>query len=577
MRFNHLHQLLIRPTAKMPRFQIRVWFGFSLALVLGYGLLALQKAFSGDYIVQDDARQHVFWMQRFIDSDLFPNDLIANYFQSVAPVGYASFYRLGATIGIHPLLLNKLLPLLLGLITAGYFWGLCLEILPIPAFGWLTSLLFHQTLWNRDDLISATPRAFAYPLFVAFLYYFVRRSPLPCLGLIALLGCFYPQFVFLCAGLLIVQLLDWRHGRPCVSKNHSDYAFSAVGLGVALVVMLPYALTASEFGPTISPAIAKQLPEFLQGGRSEFFQNSPIGFWWSGRSGLFPKALLVPPILGTVVLLPFLLAYRSRIAVFRYLTPQLKLLPQLLMVSVGMFLLAHLLLFKLHLPSRYTGYSFRIIVVVAAGIGLFALLDLVLQFCTRPTRLSIPVQQFLGLSLFVMVGTILLFYPSAMKRFLPGYMVGNQPALYAFFQQQPKDSVIAALAREADNLPTFAQRSVLVSQELSIPYHWGYYRQIRQRTIELIQAQYSSTLTSAQALIQRYGVDFWLLDRSAFTPEYLDKSRWLRQFQPTTQQAIAQLQRGEMPALSQRLSTCSVFESQQFVVLRADCILSDRR
>jgi hypothetical protein len=63
--------------------------------------------------VQDDAQQHVFWMRRFIDPQLFPNDLIADYFQSVAQPGYKAIYQLAAAIGIDPMVFNKLLPIVL--------------------------------------------------------------------------------------------------------------------------------------------------------------------------------------------------------------------------------------------------------------------------------------------------------------------------------------------------------------------------------------------------------------------------------------------------------------------------------
>jgi len=53
-------------------------------------------------MVQDDARQHVFWMQRFLDPALFPRDLIADYFQSVAPAGYTAIYQMMAGVGINP-------------------------------------------------------------------------------------------------------------------------------------------------------------------------------------------------------------------------------------------------------------------------------------------------------------------------------------------------------------------------------------------------------------------------------------------------------------------------------------------
>jgi len=62
------------------------WLTLSFTFAILYSFLALQEAFSSEYVIQDDARQHVFWTRRFLDSNLFPNDLIADYFQSVAPL-----------------------------------------------------------------------------------------------------------------------------------------------------------------------------------------------------------------------------------------------------------------------------------------------------------------------------------------------------------------------------------------------------------------------------------------------------------------------------------------------------------
>lgn len=70
-------------TAKPSKAQLAFWFSLSLTFAAIYGCMALQQAFSSEYVVQDDARQHVFWMQRFLEPELLPNDFIANYFQSV--------------------------------------------------------------------------------------------------------------------------------------------------------------------------------------------------------------------------------------------------------------------------------------------------------------------------------------------------------------------------------------------------------------------------------------------------------------------------------------------------------------
>ena len=154
------------------------WFCLSLTLAIICRILGIIPGFSNRYIVQDDARSHVFWMARFLNPKLFPNDIIADYFQSVAPKGYTYFYQLFSLIGIPPLLLNKFLPITLGLIATAYCFGVAIQILPVPLAGFLSTLFLNQNLWLKDDLISATPRAFFYPLFLGFLYYFLNSPNL---------------------------------------------------------------------------------------------------------------------------------------------------------------------------------------------------------------------------------------------------------------------------------------------------------------------------------------------------------------------------------------------------------------
>ena len=111
-------------------------WNFCLILSLGFAivcsLLALKEGFSSQWIVQDDARQHVFWMLRYLDPKLYPDDLIADYFQSVAPVGYTSLYKIAAAVGISPLIFNKLLPPVIGLLSAWYGFLFCKQIFPLP-------------------------------------------------------------------------------------------------------------------------------------------------------------------------------------------------------------------------------------------------------------------------------------------------------------------------------------------------------------------------------------------------------------------------------------------------------------
>lgn len=574
----HLQRFLTAPIDQNRDVRLAFWFSLSMAFATIYSLMGLQEAFSSPLVIHDDVRSHVFWMYRFIDPGLFPNDLIADYFQSVAPTGYTLLYKAAAFLGLDPITFNKLLPLPLVLITTAYCFWIAMMIFPVPAAGFIATLLLNQTTWNTHDIPSATPRAFIYPLFLAFLYYLMRRSLFPCLGTIVLQGLFYPQTLFLSAGVLVLRLVQVEHWRLGLSRDRQDYLFCAAGLGAVFVLLLPYALKISDYGPVLTAAEARDLPTLEGDGRKNFFFDSPLKFWFCGeRSGMFPYNWCKyerPPQLWASVLLPILLFFPKRFPLQAKITEHIAVLPQILLSSLGMFFLAHLLLFRLHLPSRYTKHSIRMLVALAAGIALILLVDAGLRWATnRANRWggsTLPALGGTGL-----LGVYIFIYPFLMDDYPnPDYVHAEAPAIYTFFAEQPKGILIASLSEQANNIPSLSRRSVLTSSEIANPYHMGYYRQIQTRTYDLMAAQYSMDLDQVKAFIQTYGVDFWLVDANAFKSSYIESNSWLRQIEPTASNAQQALLQGEKPALAQLMRTCDVLRTEGRIVLDATCILN---
>jgi hypothetical protein len=180
-------------------------------------------------------------------------------------------------------------------------------------------------------------------------------------------------------------------------------------------------------------------------------------------------------------------------------------------------------------------------------------------------------------SLFLLASLLIPLVPSL---FLKGQsqVIGGAPKVYQFFAQQPKDILIASLAEEVDNIPSFSKRSILVSKEYALPFHRGYYQEIRQRAIDLINAQYSPSLQTLQDFVKKYQIDYFMIDRNAFTaPAILNNpglKNWLMQFQPATNDAIARLTQQELLAITSVIKPCTVLKANQLVVLEAQCILS---
>ena len=152
-----------------------------------------------------------------------------------------------------------------------------------------------------------------------------------------------------------------------------------------------------------------------------------------------------------------------------------------------------------------------------------------------------------------------------------GYVQGKAVGIYRFFEQQPVDIRIASLSKQSDFIPIFAKRSVLTGREYSIPYHWGYYQPLRQKIEKTIQAQYSDDFSVIKQFIQRYQIDFWLLDKRAFTKGYLPNNAWVWQFQPVAKNAANNLDKE--PILARLSTNCQVYGDKNFIVLESQCLL----
>ena len=568
-----IYEFLFATETKIYARRSLFWLSLGLFFSLAYSLLALRKAFDGDYIVQDDARQHVFWMSRFIDPELFPNDLIADYYQSIAPWGYKNLYRLAASIGIEPLVFNKFVPTIVGLVMTTYCFAVSLELLPIPFGAYVTTLLFNQNIWVQGSIISGTARDFIYPLFFVFIYYWLRRSLWGVCIALVLVSWFYPSSVLIFAGVLFLQLWRFDGYIPRLCKDKQVYLFSCIGMAVAFVALLPYVLSASEYGPTVTLEQARSLPEFIAGGRAGFFlDDDPWRFWFNAsRTGIKLPSALRPQLAYAGLLLPFLLRFPLKFPSIAKINPKVTYLRDILIVSFGLFFAAHALLFRLYLPSRYTSRSLKVTIVLAAGIALMLILDAVRNWAINNQSV---VKSMVAWAAIAILLVSLIGFPITRSNFTnTGYRTGEHPELYRFFQQQPKDIVIASLTSEANLIPSFTKRSVLVAEEYAIPYHWGYYKPLRQRAVDLIEAQYTSDRTTVKDFIDRYGIDFWLIERSSFTPEYLEGSRWFSDRPSVTPKAIANLRQGKVGVVASLQESCAVFEDPRYIVLDTKCIL----
>ncbi|WP_088894030.1 hypothetical protein [Leptolyngbya ohadii] len=590
-----------------------IWI--SLLIPLWFGLVSLAYRLSHQLIVQDDQRLHLVWLQQWIDPQLFQNDLIARYYQSIQPIGFRAFYWFAAQIGIEPVVLAAVLPLILALISSFFLYRLTFRLLPHPLAPLIAVLLFNQNIWCKDDLVSASPRSFAYPLLILFLdaitrfsvnsltahssngsgvpqnwgvrgQFRIQQSPfvlaIACLLILTLQGLFYPQIMLVSLGVLWLRLLSWRQGKLRLSCDRFDYGLASAGLMLTGIILLFFSQTASEFGDIFSAEQMRSMPEFLPGGRRVYFGVSSLRFWFAGASGLrFP---LFPPILWAAAGLPLICAFKKRSASEQVSSPRPEitvlaqvLLAQVILASIGLFALAHLTFPLLYLPSRYTFYSSRVVLPIAAGITLTILIDRFWQWLRLRKTIGLTLRERMLTNLVALLAIVVVIVPAMPPLFLSnqGWITGTESKLYSFLSAQPESSVIASVANVTDNIPAFSQRSVLFSPELAMPYHANFYQQMQQRITDIIQAQYSQNLSTVKSVIEKYKIDLWIVESESFNSDYLLSQSWLMNssMRSIVQIASTALQQQESFVLRELSQQCTVFSEGLHSVIDADCIL----
>ena len=533
-----------------------IWFALSLLITAVLGLRSVHLAFSAQYVVQDDARQHVWWMQRFIDPGLFPGDHLADYFQAVAPPGYRAIYEGLAWLGLDPMVACKLLPVVIALVAAAYCFRLSLALFPLPFAAFLATLMFTVRTWTQDDVVSGTSRAFFHPLFVAFLYYVVIGAPRRCLIAIALMALIYPQTAILALAILGVRLL-WS-ARPWPPAR--EVVFVGLAGAVALVAVLPFAYMSARFGPTVTLDDARQMPEW----RRLFSWHRSFGAAWhyfirADETGLLPLKNYFSAVPFLALALPMQAAFSRHFPAVSRLRPGASILVQVLVASLGMFVLAHLTLFHLYLPSRYTQHSLWLVGFLAGGIAVAVALEALRAHLGRSSGVVL-------LAGALAIGAVAA--PLWRSPFASHYnIIGQHGALYEFLARQPKDILVASIADEADNLPSFARRSVLLSFETYNAFHLGFSRPTRACAVALIQALYDPAPQPLQAFVRRYDADYLLLDGDTFTLDYLRGNRLIRLLlQPEAYHRLIDRFRERVPHLA-RDSGRTVFEDRGLALI----------
>jgi hypothetical protein len=475
-------------------------------------------------VIDDDARQHVYWTYRFQDPDLFPNDLLTDFISSyqVAPPGYQMLYAIGARL-MDPLLFSQLLSLGLLMVSVWLLWCIGQQMGGAYANTFAAGLLLLYVLYSSS---GGLPKSFGFPLLLSGVLLALRRAFGGLAGLCVVQSLLYPPMLLNTGALAAVTWLRaWRYSTG--KAIWWSLGMLGVGVGVAALVLgNVYGTTATApFGPMVTRSLAAAMPEFAAQGRTAFYGET----WWqtllNDRGGIGAARLY-----GFIIILGIMEMVRWPA---RFVVPAV--VTDLVWTSLILFGLAHAVLFKLHLPSRYVLYTLptaAIVLIAANGAGTCRLLQLRWPLLGHTLRRLRFQRRVWWASAVVLV----LAFMYVQNRYIvvidPLTIRIDRQALHVYrhLQTLPKDVVIAGHPWEMDNIPLFAHRKVLVNQELSLPYFTGYYAEVRQRLLDSLIAYYAADAQQVQQFVQRYGVDYILLNTQHFTPEFLQERIYYEPF-----------------------------------------------
>lgn len=469
------------------------------------------------YVVNDDVRQQLFWMQRWLDPALYPQDLLNDYASLYVSWGIRALYRAGSLF-FEPLFFSKLVAAALFAWLGALFFATG-RALRDEALGLAALCLCWFSSAFMENISGGLARAFAAPLLLLFLLALVRRSKKLAHG--ALLGqaLFIPYILLPCLLAAALHLAAWRTRivkTPPLLHGWADALFSLACLGLA--VAWQHGLGAAGYGPLPWASEVAARPEFSAGGRLDLLPLPSLAWELIARpwAAFAPfREGLVPGIAFTCLALPALILGARR-AQWNALAPHLAALGSLLAASLALYALARLAAFKLFVPSRYLEYTTNIFLCL----GVAFLLDALLRH--RLARARGP------LSVALLACALLLGATRQYGVELYDYSAGAR--LYEFARSTPKAARFAGPPEIMDNVLTFGQRNVHASFELAHPWSTGYWARLGPRLERLATASYATDPDVFARFCREEGIDYFVVDRRQYTPEFMAKTPFFEPF-----------------------------------------------
>ncbi len=526
---------------------------YALMAATAVYLLAHWSAIANQYVINDDVRQQIYWMQSWSDPELYQDDLLSRYARNYVPWGVQAVYALGSQF-MNPVQFTKVVAALLFVMTAGFLFGIGL-LFKDDLTGVLAVCVFFLFGTFLDRISGGLSRGFVYPLMAGYVF-FLGRENLAYAGIVLLLQSLFNPYAFLVC--LLTHVIFIAHkvaktlsARPAPNPTHpsvpqdaahlgschsspndariSEHGFIwgpklassvtlktlvpalPVALGVILIALKYAVFTSSEFGEVVTLADMAGRVEYTDAGRYGIVPVPSILFeivrpWVPGfASGGWeaPVGALVFTAVGAAAI--WALKRNTQLQVID--VSGFRAFFYLLGASMVMYGVACFTLMKLFLPSRYLEFSLNIFYCVLTAVCIRIAIE---HFGLR--RCAVPV-----------IATVLVVFGAVRLHNVGLYDYSDAADIYRFLQSTPKTSLIAGHPDMMDNVTTFGKRKAFITYELSHTWYKQYWKDLSRRTFDFFRAYYSDDPDLIRKFCRKYGIDYLVVRETDFQSDSPEK------------------------------------------------------
>jgi hypothetical protein len=546
-----------------------------IALVVVYAALWFYVnlgLFVDPMLQNDDARTALFPYHAFSEIVAFENDPLAEEMLAFMPPAMHAIYAgLSSIIGVYAatkVVQGICLAILLFAIVVG--WRSKARAGPYWA-GLLIFMLLHtEMVWFRG-IGGGLPRALAFPWMILWAagQAVDSRRVRACAVFGAALT--YPSTMLVILGAEgIISLIAIRFDAFRESFLAQLRWLAPLSI-VAFIIVAPMLIADHSSGPIHTLEEALEDPAFSQEGRLRVLPFPPIipelakaalqpfeprpGEWWSG--------ILEDhwtPLVALAVGFAFFGWGAHRIV--RGISPWPSAACAITVSSVCLYIVSQLLAFRLYSPERFVGFG------VTAGLIVFVA-EVFGRRQVRAVSLARPPWKSVHAGPWIIMVFLVILAGDGMSSKRNGATIDGRTAhaLHVFLRATPEtETLIAAHPNDANDVPWWGQRKVLISFETLQPWFVESWARQKKIAFDVLRAMYATDCDPLTFLVEHYDVSHILVNTDRYGEDFMRQALLFEPFDKWLAMTLDGAERSDfiLPRISER---ASVFGSGSLILL----------